>query len=66
MAEILITLMILFIKVYLFFSVLRGFELYGSGWTWKEILMRFDNHLLFTNMTKEKYNETFTIQETKR
>jgi len=58
-------LMIWFIKIYIGLSILRGFELYGAGWTFREIYNRFDNHLLFTNMTKEKYNETFTIQKTK-
>lgn len=66
MSSILLDVIVIFLKVFLFFSVLRAFELYGSGWTWKEIFNRFDNHLLFTNMTKEKYNETFTIQKIKR
>lgn len=50
-------------KIYLGLAVLRAFELYGSGWEWKQIFIRFDNRVLFTDLTKEQYNEAFTIQE---
>ena len=54
------------IKIYLGLAGLRSLELYGAGWTLKEIYNRFDNRLLFTNLTKEQYNEAFAVQEIKR
>lgn len=54
---------VIILGVFVLFGVLKSLELYGSGWTAKEILTLWNHMELFSGMTRKELYEKNYLQK---